>query len=112
MKKTEKRSYTVEYWACLNEDHRHKTSEKAQKCIDTTIEKQNAIPEPKNVWTKEKYAEALEIYKSGGITKTDLGKKYNVTVSRMIMILKKAEILEKYGDRYDNNGRYIFTSEE
>jgi len=84
----------------------------AERCIEKSAKPKRQT----NRWTDEKYMEVLDRWRRGDITKTALGKQYNVCCTQMRYIISKAERIERKrsnsdkcepGSRHDYSGESI-----
>lgn len=83
----------VEYWDCGNPDHRHKTEDVAQACIEKR-EARTALNTGARKWTNEAYAAVLAEHRAGA-RQVDLAKSLGLSPERVRQVLAKAERLER-----------------
>ncbi len=84
----------VEYWTCTNPDHRHKTKEVAQRCIDKAIAPKK---EPKR-WSKAVLFDLLD-KKLAGENMSKLAREMGMSISSMRRLTYKAERIRQREER-------------
>ena len=93
MMETEKKIELVEreYWSCSNKEHRHRTKEVAQRCIEKTrIEKIDI-----KRWSKEELFSLLD-KKNSGENMSKLAREMRMSGSNMTRLITKAEAIRRW----------------
>ncbi len=105
--KPEKITIEVIRWSCSNPEHRHRTQEVAQRCIDTKSKPKRET----NIWTKENLKSILADRRSG-MTYKKIGEKWRgISAQQAACVVYRAEHREQGGKYYLGKGKWVVDTE-